>query len=160
AARPTRRTPYPRSFSGCGTAVFASCRSRSCSRFRAHLPRRRRGGRRVRGKCMRSRRADARLARRQAGWIVGIEPWRSPGYAEKPLGAWLARRARAGCVSVIGKRRDVDGIVVVQPEVLLGDFIALLAVRPQSAGRGIGRALVDEVARRTFEQRRWLYVSS
>jgi ribosomal protein S18 acetylase RimI-like enzyme len=49
---------------------------------------------------------------------------------------------------------------VVQPDVLLGDFIALVAVRPEAAGRGVGRALVEQVAARTFKRRRWLWVSS
>jgi GNAT superfamily N-acetyltransferase len=49
---------------------------------------------------------------------------------------------------------------VVQPEVLLGDFIALLAVRSEVAGQGIGRLLVERSARATFARRRWLYTSS
>jgi L-amino acid N-acyltransferase YncA len=51
------------------------------------------------------------------------------------------------------------GIVCVQEGVLLGNFVALLAVKPEAAGQGTGRALMDAVARRTFETRRWLYVS-
>ncbi len=51
------------------------------------------------------------------------------------------------------------GIVVVDDGVLLGGFIALLAVRPESSGQGLGRALVEHVAARTFAARRWLYVS-
>ena len=38
--------------------------------------------------------------------------------------------------------------------------IALLAVRPEMLGRGVGRALVEAIARLTFARRRWLYVSS
>jgi GNAT superfamily N-acetyltransferase len=104
---------------------------------------------------MRVRRAEPAEARRQARWIVAIEPWRSLGYGEKPLAKWLGRSARAGGVFVVE-----DAIIVVQPDVLLGDFIALLAVRPEAAGGGRGRALVEHVAARTFRRRRWLYVSS
>jgi ribosomal protein S18 acetylase RimI-like enzyme len=49
---------------------------------------------------------------------------------------------------------------VAQPDVLLGTFIALLAVKPGAAGQGVGRALVAHVARQTFARRRWLYTSS
>jgi ribosomal protein S18 acetylase RimI-like enzyme len=104
---------------------------------------------------MRVRRAEPAEARKQARWIVAIEPWRSLGYQEKGLGRWLARLAREGGVFLIE-----DGVIVVQPDVLLGDFIALLAVRPEAAGGGRGRALVEHVERRTFRRRRWLYVSS
>jgi ribosomal protein S18 acetylase RimI-like enzyme len=109
---------------------------------------------------VRARKAEPAAARRQASWIVTLEPWRSLGYQAAPLGRWLARSARAGRVTVAVEARAAVGIVVVQPEVLLGDFIALLAVRPEAAGQGIGRALVETVARRTFARRPWLYVSS
>jgi ribosomal protein S18 acetylase RimI-like enzyme len=49
--------------------------------------------------------------------------------------------------------------VVVDDGILLGGFIALLAVRPESSGQGLGRALVEHVAKQTFAARRWLYVS-
>jgi ribosomal protein S18 acetylase RimI-like enzyme len=109
---------------------------------------------------VRVQRADPAVARRQATWIVTLEPWRSMGYAAAPLGRWLARLARAGGVSVVREGGDLLGIAVVQPDVLLGDFIALVAVRPEAAGRGVGRALVEQVAARTFKRRRWLWVSS
>ena len=109
---------------------------------------------------MRIRQARPGEARRQAEWIVTMEPWLSMGYRAAPLGRWLFRRGRARCVKVVADRDAVLGIVVVQPDFLLGTFIALLAVRPQSAGRGAGRALVEHVARQTFARRRWLYVSS
>jgi ribosomal protein S18 acetylase RimI-like enzyme len=109
---------------------------------------------------MRVRRAEAALARAQARWIVGIEPWLSMGYAAGPLGRWLARSARAGGALIAEEGGRAQGIIVVQPEVLLGDFIALLAVRPEAAGAGLGRALVSRVEARTFARRRWLYVSS
>ena len=73
---------------------------------------------------------------------------------------WLLRRARAGCVLAAVHQRAILGIMVFQPDFLLGTFIALLAVRPQAAGQGVGRALVEQVARATFAHRRWLYVSS
>jgi ribosomal protein S18 acetylase RimI-like enzyme len=57
-------------------------------------------------------------------------------------------------------KRALLGIVVFQPDFLLGTFIALLAVMPQAAGQSLGRALVARVQRDTFAHRRWLYVSS
>jgi ribosomal protein S18 acetylase RimI-like enzyme len=42
---------------------------------------------------------------------------------------------------------------------LLGGFIALLAVRPDASGQGLGRALVDHVGTRSAAKRRWLFVS-
>jgi ribosomal protein S18 acetylase RimI-like enzyme len=108
---------------------------------------------------VRVRKADPAPARRQADWIVGIDPWRGLGYQPAPLGRWLARSARAGRV-LAAVQGEIVGLIVVQPEVLLGDFIALLAVRPDAAGQGIGRRLVEQVARKTFAKRRWLYTSS
>ena len=80
---------------------------------------------------MNIRRIEAAVARRQAEWIVAMEPWLSMGYR-----------------------------AVFQPDFLLGTFIALLAVRPQAAGQGVGRALVERIERDTFVRRRWFYVSS
>jgi ribosomal protein S18 acetylase RimI-like enzyme len=110
-------------------------------------------------------RASAALARAQAAWIVGIEPWLSLGYRAQPLGRWLARGARARGVWVLRARtatNGVQGIIVVEMPFLLGGFIALLAVRPEAAGRGIGRALVGEARRQVFTvaNKRWLYVSA
>ena len=99
-------------------------------------------------------------ARAQASWIVGLEPWRSLGYTADKLGAWLERvaAARTHVVHVaIGRDDALTGISVVQEGVLLGDFIALLAVRPEAAGTGVGRALVEGARARS--ERRWLYTS-
>jgi ribosomal protein S18 acetylase RimI-like enzyme len=104
--------------------------------------------------------ADGHLAKRQATWIVALEPWLSLGYEDLRLGQWLATAGRLGRVLVVASGARVVGIIVVQPEFLLGTFIALLAVRPEAAGQGVGRKLVEHVARRTFARRRWLYVSS
>jgi ribosomal protein S18 acetylase RimI-like enzyme len=109
---------------------------------------------------MRILRARAAAARRQAEWIVTMEPWLSMGFRAAPLGRWLFRRARAGCVLAAVHQNAILGILVFQPDFLLGTFIALLAVRPQAAGHGVGRALVGRITRETFAHRRWLYVSS
>jgi ribosomal protein S18 acetylase RimI-like enzyme len=112
-------------------------------------------------------RARPAAAREQARWIVAIEPWQGLGYRAAPLGRWLARAAReqevwvaraAGAPASAG----VLGVLVLEAPFLLGGFIALLAVRPQAAGRGIGRALVEQARQRVVVARgkRWLYVSA
>jgi ribosomal protein S18 acetylase RimI-like enzyme len=101
-----------------------------------------------------------------------MEPWRSLGYEVERLGAWLERATATHRVLVAeegegagagaGERpgeATIQGLVVVQPGVLLGDFVALLVVREAAAGRGIGRALMAAVEEETFATRRWLYVS-
>jgi ribosomal protein S18 acetylase RimI-like enzyme len=109
---------------------------------------------------MKLRRAKTNEARAQATWIVAMEPWRSLGYEAAPLGRYLRRMAREDQVLVAEEKRQILGIVVFQPDFLLGRFIALLAVRPEAGGRGVGRALVERMENATFAKRRWLYVSS
>jgi ribosomal protein S18 acetylase RimI-like enzyme len=109
---------------------------------------------------MRIRRARPSEAKAQASWIVFMEPWSSFGYERAPLGRYLARMARAGRALVAVEANVVLAVIVHQPDFLLGNFVALLAVRPDAAGQGIGRALVDCLERLTFAKRRWLYVSS
>jgi ribosomal protein S18 acetylase RimI-like enzyme len=110
---------------------------------------------------MRIRRALPSEARRQADWIAAIDPWRGMGYRPAALGRWLVRSARRELVFVAATGTELQGILVLQPEVLLGRFIALLAVVPAGAGRGVGRALVADAARRTSRAgARWLYSSS
>jgi ribosomal protein S18 acetylase RimI-like enzyme len=105
-------------------------------------------------------RASPVVARRQAAWIAGIEPWRGLGYRAAPLGRYLARAARAGEVWVArAAGRDPLGIVVVTDGFLLGGFIALLAVAPEASGKGTGQLLVAHVEARVFARRRWLFVS-
>ena len=68
---------------------------------------------------MRIRRARPVEARRQAEWIVALEPWSSMGFKAVPLGRWLSRRARAGCVLVVADKQAILGILVFQPDFLL-----------------------------------------
>jgi ribosomal protein S18 acetylase RimI-like enzyme len=105
-------------------------------------------------------RASPAVARRQAAWIVAIEPWKGLGYRAPALGRYLARLARTGEVWVA--RTDGPepaGVIVATDGFLLGGFISLLAVRPGSAGQGLGKRLVAHVAARVFARRRWLFVS-
>ena len=105
-------------------------------------------------------RASPAVARRQADWIVGIEPWKGLGYAAPALGRYLARLARSGDVWVAhAGERAPAGIIVATDGFLLGGFISLLAVRPGASGQGLGRALVAHVEGRVFARRRWLFVS-
>jgi len=104
--------------------------------------------------------AGVAAARAQASWIAAIEPWHGLGYRAPALARYLGRMARAGNVWLAGPDRgQPQGIVVATDGVLLGGFIALLAVRPSAAGQGLGAALVADVAARTFAKRRWLFVS-
>jgi ribosomal protein S18 acetylase RimI-like enzyme len=114
-------------------------------------------------------RARPAQARAQAPWIVEMDPWHGLGYQAAPLGRWLARGAREQEVWLAAAPRaapsgaaGIEGILVLETPFLLGGFIALLAVRPQSAGRGIGRALVAQARQRIFVAagKRWLYVSA
>ncbi len=100
------------------------------------------------------------LAARQAAWIVELEPWRSLGYRRQPLGRYLRRMARAGHALIASEGGRVLAIVVYQPDFLLGFFVALLAVCPDAAGRGLGRALMARVERLALPRKRWLWVSS
>lgn len=107
-------------------------------------------------------RATPAIARVQANWIVGIEPWVSLGYQAAPLGRYLGRMAREREVWVAraaGKKKEPLGLVVVQDGFLLGGFVSLLAVRPEASGQGVGRALMDHVAAQVFKSRQWLFVS-
>ena len=105
-------------------------------------------------------RATPAVARKQADWIVGIQPWKGLDYRAAALGRYLARLARAGDVFVARSRgRAPDGIVVATDGFLLGGFIALLAVRPDAGGQGLGGRLVAHVQARVFTRRRWLFVS-
>ncbi|HVV16606.1 MAG: GNAT family N-acetyltransferase [Armatimonadota bacterium] len=101
------------------------------------------------------------LARAQAAWIAAIEPWRGLGYTAAGLGRYLARKARARGVLIARAGRSAPvGLAVLDEGVLLGGFIALLAVRPEAAGQGMGAALVEHIGARVARKRRWLYVSA
>jgi len=105
-------------------------------------------------------RATPAVARKQAEWIVGIEPWLGLGYRAPALGRYLARQARAGDVWIARTgARAPGGIIVATDGFLLGGFIALLAVQPGASGQGLGGALVAHVQARVFARRRWLFVS-
>ena len=109
---------------------------------------------------MRIHRPEPATAWRQAQWIVAMEPWLSLGYRRASLARYLRRMARADQVLVAEESGQVKGVLVYQPDFLLGQFIALLAVRPEAGGKGTGRALVARIEQQTFKTRRWLYVSS
>jgi ribosomal protein S18 acetylase RimI-like enzyme len=107
-------------------------------------------------------RATPATARAQSEWIVGIEPWRGLGYSAAPLGRYLGRMAKEREVWLArgaGRAAPPLGLVVVQDGFLLGAFVSLLAVRPEAAGQGVGRALMEHVAARVFARRSWLFVS-
>lgn len=107
-------------------------------------------------------RATPAIARAQSTWIVEIEPWASLGYQAAPLGRYLGRMAKEREVWVArqtDKAKTPLGLVVVQDGFLLGAFVSLLAVRPDAAGQGVGRALMEHVAARVFQSRAWLFVS-
>jgi len=105
-------------------------------------------------------RATPAIARKQAEWIVGIEPWKGLGYRAPALGRYLARLAGDGDVWVArAGGRAPEGVIVATDGFLLGGFIALLAVQPAASGRGLGRQLVAHVEARVFARRRWLFVS-
>ena len=89
-----------------------------------------------------------------------MEPWRSLGYQAAPLGRYLRRMARTGRALVAEAKGEVAGVLVFQPDFLLGTFVALLAVRPEAKGQGIGRALMAHVERSVLRKKRWLWVSS
>lgn len=106
--------------------------------------------------------ATPALAARQASWVATLEPWRGLGYTREGLARFLRRAAGVGQVLLATAKRQPTpvAVAVVQPGVLLGDFVALLAVRPEAAGGGVGRALMTAVEARTFVDRRWLFVST
>ncbi|HVY39299.1 MAG TPA: GNAT family N-acetyltransferase [Polyangia bacterium] len=101
------------------------------------------------------------LARAQAPWIAALEPWRGLGYTAAGLARYLGRKARARGVLVARAGRAAPlAVAVLDDGVLLGGFIALLAVRAEAAGQGVGTALVEHLAARVARKRRWLYVSA
>ena len=109
---------------------------------------------------MRIRRPSPALARRQSRWIAAMEPWCSLGYQAASLGRYLGRMARTDRVLAAEEKGEVLGLLVFQPDFLLGMFVALLAVYPQAAGRGIGRALMARIEQVALRNKRWLWVSS
>jgi ribosomal protein S18 acetylase RimI-like enzyme len=101
------------------------------------------------------------LARAQAPWIAAMEPWRGLGYTAAGLARYLARKAGARGVWLARDGRSAPlGVAVLDDGILLGGFIALLAVRPDAAGQGVGAALVEHLGARVARKRRWLYVSA
>jgi len=111
------------------------------------------------------RAATAALAGRQGLWVAAMEPWKSLGYDGRGLSRFLRRVAVGGGVLVAldaaspGRRARVAGVLALQEGVLLGNFVSLLAIRPEAAGRGLGRALMAAAEART-SPRRWLFVSA
>ena len=110
------------------------------------------------------RAATAALAGRQGPWVAALEPWKSLGYDGRGLSRFLRRVAGGGGVLVALEapsrgRARVAGVLALQEGVLLGNFVSLLAVRVDAAGRGLGRALMAAAEARTLP-RRWLFVSA
>jgi ribosomal protein S18 acetylase RimI-like enzyme len=107
-------------------------------------------------------RPSTAVARRQGAWIAAIEPWHGLGYGGAGLARFLGRAAIAeqAWIARDGARGPVLGVVVLQRGVLLGNFVALLAVKPTAKGQGVGRALTAHVRALTFVERKWLYVSA
>ena len=91
-----------------------------------------------------------------------MEPWRGLGFREDGLARFLRRAARDRQVWLARatRRGSTLGLLVLQPDVLLGNFVAVLAVRPEVGGQGIGRRLMARAEDKTFGNRRWLYVSA
>lgn len=94
-----------------------------------------------------------------------MEPWRGLGYDADGLEKFLRQAASSGQVWVASvarpaARKPTLGLLVLQPNVLLGNFVSLLAVQPGAAGQGIGRALMSRAQAETFAARRWLFVSA
>jgi ribosomal protein S18 acetylase RimI-like enzyme len=129
------------------------------------------------GRRLRVLRASSALAGRQAPWIAATEPWLGLGYDEGSLRRFLRRAARqaevfvavspasAGSARAVPARQRrvgplVLGIAVVQPRVLLGDFLSLLAVHPEARRGGVGRSLMSFIEARVLGRRRWLFVSA
>jgi ribosomal protein S18 acetylase RimI-like enzyme len=129
------------------------------------------------GRPVRVVRAGSTLAGHQAPWIAAMEPWLGLGYGAGALRRFLRRAARDAEVFVavaraapgtararpagrgrVGPR--VVGIAVVQPRVLLGDFLSLLAVHPEARRGGVGRSLMAFVEARVLGRRRWFFVSA
>ncbi len=105
--------------------------------------------------------AGPATARAQAGWIAALEPWKGLGYTAAGLGRYLAGKGRERRVRVVRSGASQPlGVAVVDDGVLLGGFIALLAVRPDAARQGVGAALVEDARSRVGRRRRWLYTSA
>ncbi|MEP6653493.1 MAG: GNAT family N-acetyltransferase [Myxococcales bacterium] len=106
--------------------------------------------------------SSAAVAGRQGVWIAALDPWRGLGYSSAGLGKFLRRAAAAGHLlsATLDGRPQPAGVLVLQAGVLLGNFVALLAVRPEAAGRGVGRALMARAEASTAVDRRWLFVSA
>jgi ribosomal protein S18 acetylase RimI-like enzyme len=106
--------------------------------------------------------ASPATAARQATWIAEMEPWRGLGFKQAGLARFLHRAARGGQVWLASatRRGSALGLLVLQPDVLLGNFVSVLAVRPDAAGQGIGRRLMTSAQDKTFANRRWLFVSA
>jgi ribosomal-protein-alanine N-acetyltransferase len=108
------------------------------------------------------RRASGAGAGRHAAWIAVLPPWSTLGYSVAGIARFLRRSARAGglLVASAAAKGPVLGVLALQEGVLLGNFVALLVVRPEAAGQGIGRALMARAEALTAVKRRWLFVSA
>lgn len=88
---------------------------------------------------------------------AAIDPWKSLGYPEAILEAYLLRDDPALSRFVIG---DGDGLIALRRPWLRGAFIEMLAILPGRQGRGLGRAVVDWAKAQDRSANLWATVSA
>ena len=158
------RSPLAADGGGAGGSDSGGARRGGASRMVAVSPRRRPRRPPPPRDCLAAKprivRAAPAVARKQADWIVGIEPWKGLGYRPcRSAATWPGRRApgtSGSPATVRGRRR---GSSSPRTAFCWAGSSRLLAVRPEASGKGIGQLLVGHVEARVFDRRRWLFVS-